>query len=181
MSLISSPTWTRRWNLTAVYNAIPYPTVVLARAAADLATDHGPSGQRLLATDARELAVNHWYPALRTGPPGRGAPSHRGGGRHRPGCAAVWPERYSPDFAHSLINLSGALSELGRLAEALPVIEEAVAIDRELAAASPDRYRPDLAHSLTSLAATFSALGRPADAWPLAEAVAISGAGRCQP
>ena len=37
--------------------------------------------------------------------------------------------------------------------------EEAVAIQRELAAAYPDRYRPDLADSLTNLGVTFSAAG----------------------
>jgi hypothetical protein len=37
------------------------------------------------------------------------------------------------------------------LAGALPVIQEAVAILRQLAAAYPDQYRPDLARSLQIL------------------------------
>ena len=52
--------------------------------------------------------------------------------------------------------------------------QEAVAIQRELAAAYPDRYRPDLATSLSNLGVTFSELGRPGEALPpTQEAVAI--------
>ena len=66
------------------------------------------------------------------------------------------------------------LSQAGRLADALPVTEEAVALYRELAAALPDRYNPDLARSLTDLGIRFSELGRRADALPVTEeAVAL--------
>jgi hypothetical protein len=85
-----------------------------------------------------------------------------------------WPR--SPDRGHPpasptpaelarwLDTLRVTLSQLGRPAEALPVIEEAVTIFRELAAASPDRYRPDVARSLTSLASRMAELGRIAEA-----------------
>ena len=66
--------------------------------------------------------------------------------------------------AYWLHNLGIRLYGLGRPAEALPVVEEAVAMCRELATASPDRYRPDLADSLGVLGALFSVLGRPAEA-----------------
>ena len=55
------------------------------------------------------------------------------------------------------------LYQAGRLADALPPTEEAIAIYRELAAARPDCYRPDLAGSLNNLGIRFSELGRPAD------------------
>ena len=58
------------------------------------------------------------------------------------------------------------LSQVGRPAEARQLIEEAVGIYRELAAAMPDRYRPDLASSLASLGATLPDLGRLGDALP---------------
>jgi tetratricopeptide (TPR) repeat protein len=61
------------------------------------------------------------------------------------------------------------LWQVGRLAEALPVTEEAVEIFRELAAATPDRFRPDLAESLVRLGVRFSELGRPADALRVTE------------
>jgi tetratricopeptide (TPR) repeat protein len=49
---------------------------------------------------------------------------------------------------------------LGRLTDALPVLEEAVATYGELAQADPSRYRADLAQSLTDLGSTVSELGR---------------------
>jgi hypothetical protein len=48
----------------------------------------------------------------------------------------------------SLNNLSVRYGEVGRRAEGLATIEEAVAIQRRPAAASPDAYEPDLAMSL---------------------------------
>jgi tetratricopeptide (TPR) repeat protein len=61
-------------------------------------------------------------------------------------------------------NLGVRLSELGHPAKALPVMQDAVVIRRELAAASPDRYRPALARALSNLGATLVTLGRPGDA-----------------
>lgn len=64
------------------------------------------------------------------------------------------PGRHRQDLAASLANLGVRYSALGRLADALPVTEEAVTIDRELARANPDRYRPRLGASLIGLAAS---------------------------
>ena len=50
--------------------------------------------------------------------------------------AAELPDRYRPGLASALGNLGGRLAELGHLAEAVPPVEEAVAIYRELAAAA---------------------------------------------
>jgi predicted Zn-dependent protease with MMP-like domain/tetratricopeptide (TPR) repeat protein len=66
------------------------------------------------------------------------------------------------------------LSQAGRLADALPVTQEAVTLYRELADELPDRYRPELAAALSDLGDRFRELGRPADAFPVTEeAVAI--------
>jgi hypothetical protein len=108
-----------RETLTAIFNAIPYPTVILAPAAAALA-------QQIMAL----------LPADST-----------------PAVRAYW-----------MSTLGLRLSEVGRPADALPVIEEAVTMYRELATATPDRHRPDLALSLTNLADVLAALGQHADA-----------------
>ncbi len=68
------------------------------------------------------------------------------------GGPEAYPDRYRPNLAGSLTNLGILFSELSRSAEALPVVEEAVEIYRELAAAHPDRYRTDLSRSLQALA-----------------------------
>ena len=73
---------------------------------------------------------------------------------------AFRPDAFRPDLAGSLSNLSNRFSALGRREEALAAIEEAVAIQRDLAATRPDAFRPDLAGSLNNLSAHFSALGR---------------------
>ena len=65
--------------------------------------------------------------------------------------------------------LASALSQLDRPAEALPVIEEAVGIFRELTATSPDQYRPDLATALTALGGSLGMLGRSTEAVPVTE------------
>jgi hypothetical protein len=66
------------------------------------------------------------------------------------------------------------LSQMARPADSLPVIQEAVAIRRELAQANPEFYRPGLAQSLTNMSISFGELGRPADSLPvIQEALAI--------
>ncbi len=62
--------------------------------------------------------------------------------------------------ATALNNLSNRLSALGRREEALPAIEEAVALYRRLAARNPDAFEPYLALSLNNLSNVLSALGR---------------------
>ena len=83
-------------------------------------------------------------------------------------------ERDHASLANLLNNLSVRLSDLGRREDALAAIEEALAIQRDLAAARPDVFRPDLATSLNSLSNRLSALGRREDALAaIEEAVAI--------
>ena len=164
-----------RETLTAIYNAVPYPTVILAPAAVALARQI----LGLLPADSGPAVRAYWLGTLgfrlsELGRPADALPvTEEAVAIHRE-LAAASPDRYRPDLATSLTNLGVRFSALGRPADALPVTEEAVAIHRELAAASPDRYRPDLARSLTNLGVRFSALGRPADALPVTEeAVAI--------
>ena len=56
--------------------------------------------------------------------------------------------------------MSNRLSALGRHDEALTANEEAVGIQRGLAARHPDAYRPDLAMSLNNMSNRLSTLGR---------------------
>jgi tetratricopeptide (TPR) repeat protein len=86
------------------------------------------------------------------------------------------PGKYRSDLARSLSNLGMRFSALGRLAEALPVTAEAVAMYRELAQADPDRYRADLAAALGVLADSLDLLGRRDDGSAArAEAAALTG------
>jgi tetratricopeptide (TPR) repeat protein len=162
-------------TLATIFNAIPYPTVVLSPAAVTL-------GQRITGElpGATEPAVRaYWLSSLgiRLCELGRAAealPVLREAVAIRRELAAAGQGRHRADLAKSLLNLDVTLSELGRPAEALPVIEEAVAIRRELAAAGPDRYLPDLADSLANLGVRLSVLGRLAEALTAErEAVAI--------
>jgi tetratricopeptide (TPR) repeat protein len=152
-------------TLTAVLNAIPYPTIILAQAAAALT-------QRIMTLLPREESPAtraYWLTALgarlwELGRRGEALPVFEEALAIRRQLADLSPDRYRPDLAQSLNNLGAALSELGRPADALPVAEEAVAIRRQLADLSPDRYRPDLAKSLANLADVCTALDRDTDA-----------------
>ncbi len=57
-------------------------------------------------------------------------------------------------------NLSNRLGDLGRREAALAAIEEAVALDRELATTRPDAFTSDLAQSLNNLSNCLADLGR---------------------
>ncbi len=105
-------------TLIAIFNAIPYPTGILAPAAAALA-------QRIM---------------------------------------GMLPSDSEPEIrAYRLSVLGIRFSALGRPADALPAVEEAITIHRQLAAADPDRHRPDLAAALTALAEVLTALDRHVD------------------
>ncbi|MFB7678465.1 hypothetical protein ACFC26_44445 [Kitasatospora purpeofusca] len=69
--------------------------------------------------------------------------------------AATDPDTYLPDLASALNNLSVRLGDVGRRAEGLTAVEEAVAIRRTLAEANPDAHLPDLA-----LGVVFKSRGR---------------------
>ncbi|HEX6360622.1 tetratricopeptide repeat protein [Actinophytocola sp.] len=64
------------------------------------------------------------------------------------------------DRAMALNNLGAVCQELGDSSDALPPLEEAVAIRRRLLAEDRERYEPDLVASLRNLEQTLSALGR---------------------
>jgi tetratricopeptide (TPR) repeat protein len=162
-------------TLMAIFNAIPYPTVVLAPAAATL-------GQRIASRlpAGTEPAVRAYWLSnlgLRLAELARPADAlnaeQEAVAVYRE-LAAANPQRYRTDLAATLNHLGVRFSQLGRPAEALPAVEEAAAIRRELAAADPDRYRPDLAATLNSLSVRLSELGRPVEALAAAqEAAAI--------
>ena len=160
--------------LTAISNAIPYPSPVLAEA--DLAVTRRivallPVGE--LELRARWLS---WLSVTlaQTGRPAEALPVIQEAVEIRRKLAAADPDRHRANLAGSLTNLSIIFSELGRLAEALPVAQEAVDVHRELSAADPDRYRDGLATSLTGLGVRLAALGRRTEALPVTqEAVEI--------
>jgi broad specificity phosphatase PhoE len=61
------------------------------------------------------------------------------------------PEAYLPDLALGLNNLSNSFARMGRRAEALGSIEEAVSIRRGLAEVDPKAHLPNLALALNNL------------------------------
>jgi tetratricopeptide (TPR) repeat protein len=155
--------------LTAISDAIPYPSDALAQA--DLAVTRRilqvlPVGN--MALRARWLI---WLSATlsQTGRLTEAVPPAQQAVDAYRELAAAYPDRYRPALAGALSELSSLYSELGRHAEALPLAEQAVEIRRELAAANPDRYRPALAGALGNLSNRFSGLGRHAEALPPAQ------------
>jgi hypothetical protein len=164
-----------RETLEAIYNAIPYPTVILAGAAAALAQQI----IALLPVGSAEALRAYWLAHLgpRLSGLGRADDALTGGLEALAifrKLAAASPDRYLPYVASSLSNLGTQFSALVRLDEALTAELEAVAIYREVAAASPDRYRPYMATSLSNLGLTLSKLGRLNDALPVTdEAIVI--------
>lgn len=62
-------------------------------------------------------------------------------------------ERFRPELARALVNLSVNLSELARHAEVLPAAQKAVDLYQDLAATDPQGYERRLAHALDNLSA----------------------------
>jgi tetratricopeptide (TPR) repeat protein len=162
-------------TLNAIFNAIPYPTVVLAPAAVTIGqqiTSHLPA-------DVSQPIRAYWLDILGVrlaalGRPGEALAVTEEAVAIRRELAAADPDRHSPILAGGLTNLGAWLSQLDRVADALVVTEEAVAIRRGLADAHPDLYRLELADSLLNLGVWLSELGRPAEALPVTEeAVAV--------
>jgi tetratricopeptide (TPR) repeat protein len=84
------------------------------------------------------------------------------------------PGAFLPDLAASLSNQSAMFRDLGRHDDAFTAIEEAVAIDRRLAAERPGAFLPNLSTALNNQAAMLRDLGRHEEAVAaIAEAVAI--------
>ncbi|MGW1339391.1 tetratricopeptide repeat protein [Streptomyces rubiginosohelvolus] len=70
------------------------------------------------------------------------------------------PDAYLPGLATALNNLSVELAGVGRRAEGLTTIQEAVAIRRSLAKANPNAYLPDLATALNNCSNLLGEVGR---------------------
>jgi tetratricopeptide (TPR) repeat protein len=152
-------------TLVRIEEAIPYPTIALARADMVLTARINS----MLPADASKADVARWRDSLgirfsQLGRPADALPATQEAVAAYRELATVNPDRYRPDLAASLSNLGVRFWELGRPADALPATQEAVAAYRELAAVNPDRYRPDLAASLSNLGVRFWELGCPADA-----------------
>jgi tetratricopeptide (TPR) repeat protein len=152
-------------ELAEIADAMPYPSLVLARASLAI-TERVRSS---LPPESEPQIVARWadQAQIRLAALGRPAdallPAQEAVTIYRE-LAAASPDPYRPDLARGLADLGVTFSALGRPADALPVEQEAVTAYRELAAASPDRYRPDLAGSLTNVAEILAAIGRDAEA-----------------
>jgi tetratricopeptide (TPR) repeat protein len=70
------------------------------------------------------------------------------------------PARHRPDFAESLSNLGLVYRDLGRTAEALPFMREAVDGYKELTLTDPGRYGSNLAIARENLADALSSTSR---------------------
>jgi hypothetical protein len=150
--------------LTAIANAIPYPSAALAEA--DLAIT-----RRILAVlPDGDRGLRAWWLSWlgvtlsQTGHRAEALPPTQEAVAIRRELAEASPGRYWPGLAASLFKLGNRFLELGRLAEALAAEQEALAAYRELVEDYPGRYRPGLAASLSNLGVIFSELGRPAEA-----------------
>ncbi|MFB7398418.1 tetratricopeptide repeat protein, partial [Streptomyces sp. NPDC056191] len=88
---------------------------------------------------------------------------------HYRALAEANPDAYLPNLAASLNNLSVHLGVVGRRAEGLAAVEEALAIRRTLAEANPDAYLPSLATSLNNLAIDLGEVGRRTEGLAAAE------------
>ena len=154
--------------LTAISDAIPYPSAALAEA--DLAVTRRIL--KIVPEGDRELLGGwlHWLgiALTQTGRPAEALLPTQKAVAIRRDLAVADPDRYRADLASSLANL-GVLFRKDRFAEALSVTQEAVAIRRELAATYPDQYRSELAASLANLSVLFSELERQAEALPLTQ------------
>ena len=162
-------------TLTAIFDAIPYPTVRLASAAVTI----GQQIARRLPADTSPSVRAFWQANLglrlsEIGRPDDAVTATREAiGLYRE-LAAVDPDRYFPELAATLTNLGSWLSELECPDQALGPTGEATALYRELAEGDPDSYRPKLAATLTNSGTWLAELGRPDQALgPSEEAVAL--------
>ncbi|SDH98604.1 Tetratricopeptide repeat-containing protein [Sinosporangium album] len=153
-----------RETLVALYEALPFPSAVLAEAQALLA-------KRLLISvpDGDDGERARWLTAFgqhvsRLGRPAEALRATQEAVDIYRELAGHYPDRYRPDLADSLDNLGNRLSGLGLLVEALRAAQEAVDIRRELAGHYPDHFHPGLADSLDNLGNHLWETGRPAEA-----------------
>jgi tetratricopeptide (TPR) repeat protein len=149
--------------MIAVADAIPYPSLALAAAHANLC------GQVLATYPPATAGRAQWLNtrAVLLGDLGRREEAltaiEEAVTAYRQ-LADARPDAFLPNLAMSLNNQSLRLSDLGRREDALTAIEEAVTICRQLADARPDAFLPNLAGSLNNQSACLSDLGRREDA-----------------
>ncbi len=162
-------------TLMQIEEAIPYPTVVLAGAAATLADRVG----QMLPADADQVEIARRLNRLglllgqADRPHQALVATQKAVGMWRE-LAAANPDQYRPDLAEALDHLGCRFYKVGRTAEAVPLTQEALRIWRDPAAANSDRYRRGLAKALDNLSVWFYEVGRTAEAPPLTqEAVPI--------
>lgn len=169
---LDAPTGT----LAAIYNAIPYPTLMMSSAAVAVCRRI----ISLLPDDAQPVmraaySFHLGFRLLAVGHPADALDATKEAVTIYRTLTAADSDRYRPEFARSLSDLCQCFIELGQPANALPIGEEAIAVSRELAAINPDGYRSTLIAPLNNQSACLSTLGREADALAYgAEAVAIS-------
>jgi tetratricopeptide (TPR) repeat protein len=145
--------------MIAIADAIPYPSLTMARAHASISREILATCPPGTADRARWLSMlaillgdlGKWEEAL--------AAIEEAVATYR-----ALPKTFLADLAKSLTNKSNCLSGLGQRENALAAIEEAVSINRALGNARPDAFLPDLALSLSNQSARLSDLGRPEQA-----------------
>jgi hypothetical protein len=120
-----------RETLTAIFNAIPYPTIILASAAAALARQI----MALLPADSGPAIRAYWLSALgvtfsELGRPADVLPVTQEAVAMYRELATASPDRYRPDLARSLTNLAEALTALDRIAAADTARDEATKLGR---------------------------------------------------
>ena len=160
-------------ELIMIQQAIPYPTLVLAAADAEVT-------QRILEGLPQDIPPSErarWDDVLGTrlaqaGKPQQAlAPAQHAVAIYRE-LAAANRNRYLPDLAAALANLGVRYHQVSRPADAVAAAEEAVGIRRELAHAGPGGHLPDLAVSLSNLSADLAELGKPLEALAAAQEAA---------
>ena len=162
-------------DLIRIEEALPYPSVTLARA--DLAA--AERIRRELPTDARPKDNARWAAQVgllldQVGRTAEALDLEQEAVSIFRKLAEEMPDVYRPDLARSLNSLGNCFGALWLTHEALRVTQEAVGIYRELAKEQPDQYRHRLATSLTNLGNRFGQLGEPHEAFPFTqEAVGI--------
>jgi tetratricopeptide (TPR) repeat protein len=159
-------------DLTALSEAISYPTDSLSRTALVLAkrlldaaeTDEERAGQAL-GLGARYSEVGRWADARTL--TSRAVELYRK-------LTETDRQRYLPDLAAAVSNLGSCHAHLGHRDEALSVTDEAVALHRELLERDRERFLPAMGRVLTNLSACLSRSGhRPAALGAAGQAVAI--------
>jgi tetratricopeptide (TPR) repeat protein len=159
-------------DLTALSEAISYPTDSLSRTALVLAkrlldaaeTDEERAGQAL-GLGARYSEVGRWADARTL--TSRAVELYRK-------LTETDRQRYLPDLAAAVSHLGSCHAHLGHRDEALSVTDEAVALHRELLERDRERFLPAMGRVLTNLSACLSRSGhRPAALGAAGQAVAI--------